>query len=171
MLALAWFRWREGTPFRRGFARAALDVSLATFFLGTIFLTLRPDSTPAPPGFHLFSFTGVQRRGSVVDVVGNVVLFIPFGLLVPLRWPSMRSLLKVGGAACAFSSAIETLQLLLGNGRSATVQDVILNTVGSAAGYGLLIAIVGLKRRSPNRGPISRKRLPPRPQNASGDSH
>ena len=154
MLALAWFRWREGTPFRKGFARAVLDVSLAAFFLGTIFLTLRPDSTPAPPGFHLFSFTGAQRRGSVIDVVGNVVLFIPFGLLVPLRWPSMKSLIKVGGAGFAFSSTIETLQLLLGNGRSATAQDVILNTVGSAAGYGLLMAILARHRRSPSRVPI-----------------
>lgn len=124
------------------------------FFLGTLFLTLRPDSTPAPPGFHLFSLTGAQRRGNVVDVVGNVLLFIPFGLLLPLRWPSMKSLIKVGGAGCAFSLTIETVQLLLGNGRSATAQDVILNTVGSAVGYGLLIAIVARNRRSPNRVPI-----------------
>jgi glycopeptide antibiotics resistance protein len=82
-------------------------------------------------------------------LAGNVLAFVPVGILVPLLRPADRrpwlSVLVVG---FGLSLAIEVGQLLgsliVGfNYRQADVDDLIVNTVGGMAGYALL---VGTKR-------------------------
>lgn len=68
------------------------------------------------------------------DIVGNIVLFVPLGALVMLRWPRLHPLWVVvlGFAA---SSAIEVVQLALITARDPTPNDVALNTAGTALGW------------------------------------
>src|SRR5674476_896294 len=58
---------------------------------------------------------------------------------------------RVTAAACALSVAIEVVQLALG--RSADVDDVILNTVGAALGAAIAVAIAIFYRRAADRRP------------------
>ena len=79
-------------------------------------------------------------------LVGNVLAFAPFGLFLPILWPSRRSLISVVGAGLAISLALEAVQLglslLIGAPyRVADVDDVIINVLGVALGYGLYRAI------------------------------
>jgi glycopeptide antibiotics resistance protein len=75
-----------------------------------------------------------------------VLAFVPLGVLLPILWPSRRSLIAVVSAGLAISLALEavqvTLSLLIGAPyRVADVDDVIINVLGVALGYGLYRAI------------------------------
>lgn len=79
-------------------------------------------------------------------LVGNVLAFAPFGLFLPILWPNRRSLISVVGAGLAISVALEAVQLALSlligaPYRVADVDDVIINVLGVALGYGLYRAI------------------------------
>lgn len=69
----------------------------------------------------------------MVNLFGNVAMFVPLGLLLPLatrwRWP-------IAAAVCvAASVGIEIVQLL--SGRSADIDDVLLNSLGAVLGAAL----------------------------------
>jgi glycopeptide antibiotics resistance protein len=75
-------------------------------------------------------------------LVGNVLAFAPFGVFLPLLRPGRRSLISVVAAGVAISLALEAVQLglslLIGAPyRVADVDDVIINVLGVALGYGL----------------------------------
>ena len=66
--------------------------------------------------------------------LGNVVMFLPFGFLVPLLWWGVgwgRALLL--GACLTFF--VESCQLLVG--RAFDVDDLMLNALGVLVGYGI----------------------------------
>lgn len=66
----------------------------------------------------------------LVNLVGNIVMFMPFGFFLPLLWRMTgRRTLAVGMCVSLF---IETVQLFLP--RSTDIDDLILNTAGTALG-------------------------------------
>lgn len=67
------------------------------------------------------------------DVVGNIALFVPFGLLGTVRW-TRRADVGVLFAGAVVSASIELVQRFLLSGRQGAMQDVILNTSGTAVG-------------------------------------
>lgn len=82
---------------------------------------------------------------------GNVMLFFPLGILLPLVWRRLRFWRGIQ-VAIALSSSIELLQYLSsawGSYRSADVNDVILNVVGACLG----LALVSLLRLRPATRP------------------
>jgi glycopeptide antibiotics resistance protein len=84
----------------------------------------------------------------LVNLVGNVVAFVPLGVLLPLVRRAPTSVLGVVVAGAALSAAIETLQYASGR-RVADVDDVLLNASGALAGYALYLAartLFGLAR-------------------------
>src|SRR5690606_23490471 len=76
---------------------------------------------------------------TALNLVGNMVVFVPVGLLLVLSrvrtrgWPVLSWLIGT-----AFSASIETAQYAVG--RAADIDDVILNSVGVAVG--VLLALV-----------------------------
>jgi len=68
------------------------------------------------------------------NIVGNVLIFVPFGVLLPLLFNSLYSFKRIAllGLACSFG--LEVIQLLMITG-SFDVDDVILNTLGVVTGY------------------------------------
>ncbi|MDD3242240.1 MAG: VanZ family protein [Eubacteriales bacterium] len=65
----------------------------------------------------------------------NVLMLLPAGLLLPVLFPRLRRLWKTLLVIGVFVLAVETVQYFIG--RSADVDDLIMNTLGGAAGYGL----------------------------------
>lgn len=93
-------------------------------------------------------------------LVGNLLAFAPFGVFLPIIWPRWRSLISVVAAGLAISLALETVQLglsmLIGAPyRVADVDDVIINVLGVALGYGLYRAIGLFLPRDPMVQPAS----------------
>lgn len=73
-----------------------------------------------------------------LNLAGNVVAFIPFGLLLPLLVKWARSFGKTLTLGFEFSLLVEILQLFSKVG-SFDVDDIILNTLGVLAGYVLFL--------------------------------
>ena len=73
-------------------------------------------------------------RAAVINLVGNVIMFIPLGLFLPLIFRKLRKWHKTLLCAALIITAVEIAQLLTLVG-SCDVDDLILNLAGSTAGY------------------------------------
>lgn len=105
-------------------------------------------------------------RTAVLNLAGNIVLFVPIGMLGPLLFHQRRSLWRIIPLGFGLSFLIELIQLALSlifgglyqrstSGypfRSADVDDLLLNTTGVAIGYGLMQLVSFLVRRYRKRG-------------------
>ena len=106
--------------------------------LKTIRLYLGLLSHPRPPLVYL----------AVINLVGNVVMFIPLGYLLPSLFPKLRrlwrSLLVCAGIICL----VELCQMvtLLG---TCDVDDLILNLLGCALGRGLYSLTIPKNKNKP----------------------
>jgi len=92
----------------------------------------------------LVPFVATAHAGSSepVELLLNLVLFLPFGVYLGLlapSWPWWR----VGGTLAGASALLEVAQYVLAVG-SSDVTDVVVNTAGGLAGLG----VVTLARRS-----------------------
>lgn len=72
----------------------------------------------------------------------NVVMCVPFGLLLPVLFPRYRNILKAVDMDLLFSLFIEVTQLL--NTRISDVDDLIANTLGTFIGF--LVWKIGINR-------------------------
>lgn len=63
----------------------------------------------------------------------NIVLFMPFGFLLPTIWPQFRTIKNTAYAGFGFSLAIELGQLL--DNRITDIDDLSMNTLGAIIGY------------------------------------
>lgn len=70
----------------------------------------------------------------LMNLVGNVVGFMPFGFLLPLLSVKERRWIMVLLLTFELSLVVEVLQLFMGVG-SFDVDDLLLNTVGGLIGY------------------------------------
>jgi glycopeptide antibiotics resistance protein len=72
------------------------------------------------------------------NTLGNLVLFLPLGILLPLTFDRWRSLKRVMAIAFCLSLSIETIQFLsrfIGSPRAVDIDDVLLNTLGACLGF------------------------------------
>jgi len=72
----------------------------------------------------------------------NVIMFIPFGVLLPLIRPRLDAVRRLAASAAAASLAIELTQfalgMTLGSRRTVDVNDLIANTAGALLGLLIL---------------------------------
>lgn len=93
----------------------------------------------------------------LVNIVGNVVVFMPFGFFVPglerRKFGPFLNFLKITGIGFVFSLTVETIQLVSKVG-CFDVDDLMLNTVGVALGcvcYSICRKILNGYRKARNR--------------------
>lgn len=104
--------------------------------------------------FQLFWSHEAVRRGSVsslLQIISNIVMFMPWGFLVPYIWKKMRSFSAVLSASLGFTLAIESVQLLTKRGLF-ELDDIIHNTIGGLLGYLIFAAWRKWKMRRDNGG-------------------
>lgn len=114
-----------------GYILMLLDLTLVRF----------PQPGP-PPNWVPFETIGhycqVGGWDSVRNLLGNLVLFVPLGLLLPALHAELRSARLVAAFSLGVSLLIEALQYASGQ-RVADVDDVLLNTLGGCLGYLVLV--------------------------------
>ena len=71
----------------------------------------------------------------LVNIVGNIVMFMPWGFGIVLLWKKNQSVGRVLFLCFLITALIETGQLFIG--RSVDVDDLILNFAGGCAGAAL----------------------------------
>lgn len=81
------------------------------------------------PGSTIFKGTGIS-----IFSVENILLFLPFGFLIPLLWKYNRSIVRTMLMTFICSTLIELTQLATGRGYF-EIDDIILNTLGGVIGY------------------------------------
>jgi len=94
--------------------------------------------------FNLIPFS---REIDTVAYVYNVLMFIPFGILVPFIWSKTNNFKTILGYGFIFSLIIEISQLL--NYRQTDIDDLLMNTLGAIIGF-LLFKMISkiIKMRS-----------------------
>ncbi len=122
-------------------AALAYVVVLAVVTLLPIHWTLGLLRGPRNYEPELVPFGGI-RRGfenspveTLAELVGNVLLFVPFGFLLPLLVPAMSRWWRALAAGAAVSLAIEVYQLAWPGVRKASVNDVLTNALGALLGF------------------------------------
>ena len=105
----------------------------------------------AASGINLIPFKEMTRYsiGSELffyNVVGNIVLFIPFGYFVSdyLKAKKIHHILIV---SILISLTVETIQYKIG--RAFDVDDIILNVIGAILGFMFYISIQAIKNHLP----------------------
>lgn len=88
-----------------------------------------------------FGTTGFYRQ-----VVGNIILFIPFGFFAT-RYTGMNRLGQITLVSFLTSSTIEVVQYFIG--RSFDVDDILLNVIGGICGFLLFIALDAIRKKLP----------------------
>ena len=91
-----------------------------------------------------------SQKDLILNLVGNFTMFIPTGIVTPLLYRHLDSLKKTVLTGFCISLAIEVIQLPFAV-RASDVDDLILNTLGCLAGYGILclvrLMVMGRKRK------------------------
>lgn len=112
---------------------------------------------PVGPGgrnYNIIPFRSIYRiavfsptiSDPVRILLGNVILFMPLGFLIPSIWIKWRRVVYIIAIGFSVSLVIEMSQFLFTH-RVANVDDVILNTLGAVIGYGLFSIILWVKKR------------------------
>ncbi len=128
-------------------AESIILSALFMIYLIVLFkITIFRDRISGAQSFNLIPFTtiaeylksaisGIKITG-IANLLGNLILFFPLGYVAALLFPKMRKLTRILILVFGFSVAIEIVQYILRCG-TADIDDVILNTLGGIAGYGI----------------------------------
>ncbi|WP_245613681.1 VanZ family protein [Alkalihalobacterium bogoriense] len=131
-----------------------LAVIYVTLFAWNYGASLGPEG-PGGRNYNLTPFRSIYRISvfskDIMDpiriLIGNIILFIPFGFLLPLAFTFFRtSIMKVTLLAMFTSITIEICQFLFTH-RVANIDDVILNTFGAWIGAVVVFVLLFIQRR------------------------
>lgn len=111
--------YAEGTPY---WDQVAVQINLVPF------RTLRLFADLLDSGVRSYIVMAVINLG------GNITMFIPLGFLLPRVFPKLHTLIRVLLATALIITAVEIIQLFTLVG-SCDIDDLILNVLGSALGY------------------------------------
>lgn len=139
--------------FYRRWKRKGRDVLLVNtlmyIYLGFVaYFTLMPVITALPFVFNHsyvpmnlepFIDMTMERGDYMRQIVLNVIMTVPFGILAPLVEGKRPSFWKTVMYTFFLSLGIELLQPLISNSRSSDVTDLITNVIGGAIGYGVYV--------------------------------
>lgn len=75
-------------------------------------------------------------RHAFINLVGNVVMFVPLGYFLPALWPRLRQFFFILLSSVVIIVFIELFQYFFGLG-SCDVDDFILNIPGVLMGWGI----------------------------------
>ena len=95
------------------------------------------------PFVNLFDYD--NKRDLLLNVIGNTAMFIPNGIVLPIIYRKLNNFGEVIAGGALISLCIEIIQLPFST-RASDVDDLILNVLGVAIGYGIYAAVKRLKR-------------------------
>lgn len=138
------------------FAWALMVVTLTFFPMIIIFYDWTSGMNLIPLASIRQLLTETAPGVAFENIVGNVVLFVPFGLLLPLLFDKVRTSWAVAWRAAVVSISIELLQWVTG-ARATDVDDIILNTAGALVGYAFYrLLVVVVAATTPGKGTLER---------------
>lgn len=154
--AVVWLIWLIYTVFFVQKKKTVSQIVLRSLTFAYIIMVLGVGLFPIqnyplenPPGQNFIPFKTIVELVTTLpawiatkQIVGNMLMFLPFGLLMPFYF-SRHKFLKLLGTSALFSILIESLQFTIGvlfvgsQYRVVDIDDVILNVVGAIIGFAL----------------------------------
>lgn len=116
------------------FIGACVLISFATLFLGVRF-NLNYGKLNLRPFIWLTEVYDMGFRPMIEQLILNIFMFIPLGILLPIVFKSLRSFWKTVVCSLGITFFIEFIQYF--TGRSADIDDLIMNLLGGIIGYGM----------------------------------
>ena len=136
------------------FGACVLIVLSATVIVGASKTSAADRSLNLVP-FRVFQETwGMPKPKKIAQTAANVVMFVPLGFLLPVAFPKMRNLWKVTLTLALLSFAIEFTQYF--TGRSADIDDLMLNTLGGLLGCLFFFVVSKLFRKNGRSRPVGK---------------
>ena len=126
------------------FPMALVDGRIASLFLDVD--KIFPVWINLIPFVHLFDV----YDGWLINILGNMAMFIPVGLIWPFCFKQLNTVGKTVLAGAAFTLFIEITQLPFYS-RCSDIDDLILNTLGVLVGAVIYFGIKGLTSRKKKR--------------------
>ena len=128
-----------------------LNYLVSIIYIWLLFEILTMAELNSAGGMNLVPFSEIMRYevGSVMftyNVIGNIVLFLPFGYLIGV-YVNPKKIRPVLITTMLTSSIIEFVQLKIG--RSFDIDDIFLNIVGGLIGYLLYIGLSAINKHLP----------------------
>lgn len=88
---------------------------------------------------------GISTGYAIENIIGNLLLFLPLGIFLPILNPKFKRLKNVLLLCFFCSLSIESIQYglrQLGTFRTVDIDDVILNTIGGSLGWLFYFTII-----------------------------
>lgn len=79
----------------------------------------------------------ISESWALINLLGNIVPFVPFGFLLPIAYKRINSFVKVFSVGLLSVILIEVFQFITKLG-SFDVDDIMLNSIGIIIGYFLI---------------------------------
>lgn len=145
-------RMKKNRHWKHGLVLLIIYLNLLTYFL---FFAEAMGRTPGTReySYNLVLFKEIRRflvyrkilgyKAVMLNIVGNVVAFMPFGFIVPEVWNRLNHWYTITFLGFLFSLCIELTQLVSRVG-SFDVDDLLLNTIGASLGYLAFVAAKGV---------------------------
>lgn len=113
----------------------------AAYALALLAIAVWPQHLDSSLGLRIYHWYGL------IELVANIVLFVPFGAMIMLASPRVRWGWVVGGGLIT-SGCIELVQAVALPGRTGSLQDVVANTLGAAVGAAVMLGASRVRERS-----------------------
>ncbi len=143
----------------------ALYIAVLVYFMFFSDMLGRTDTTQAYE-HNLILFREIRRFWTYrsrfgffsvfLNLAGNVLVFMPFGLLLPIMSKKLKGFFRVVLLGFILSLAVESIPLATGTG-CFDVDDLLLNTIGAALGF-LIYVLLSRRRQKRGGGNKMRKR-------------
>lgn len=145
----AWWWRRSSLTVRQRARRVLLHAALGVYVAAVLALTTFPVTwvgwhrerlESLVPGRTFSAWARYVGDGTgltpvVRDILGNVVAFVPAGVLLPLGWERFRRLRATVLTVALAAGAIELSQLV--TDAEPSFDDLLLNLIGATLGYGV----------------------------------
>lgn len=130
---------------KKGFCYHLVRYMLLGYVVSLLYLTIFWSFFPDMPHFseyhllNLVPFVWVTNtyemgwKNMIEQLLLNIAMFVPYGILLPIVSDKMEKFLKTAGVVFATTLTIEVVQYFIG--RSADIDDVIMNFLGGVIGY------------------------------------
>lgn len=137
-----YFILRKRVGFLRQFISLLLGFSIflilyMTIFIGGIDFNSNYHLINVVPFKFMMETYDMGYRAMISQVISNMVMFIPIGLLLPIVFKKCREFKFTALYVFLFTFSIELIQYFIG--RSCDVDDIIMNFLGGVVGYGIYI--------------------------------
>ena len=119
--------------------RTMIYTVLGFYFVAVLALVGFPNITSLKIDFVVNVIPFMDMVSDFINACMNILLFVPFGLLLPILWDKFRNIKNIALMGFIVTSLIEISQIF--TFRTSDINDIITNTVGTIIGYFIVCRI------------------------------